>query len=117
MAKNKHLLHSLHHLLVGAALCLKGATKVSHHPFIGGIILLFGAIIISYFFYLQVKKHPSAKLNDLVHWFEALASLFTAYIFFEEGATYLPYVFLLAAVGFFIAIYVSHKKKSRAEPI
>ena len=113
MAKNKHLLHSIHHLIVGLGLGLKGITKISHHPVIGGVILLFGAIIIFYFLYLQLKKQANAKLNDLVHVFEALASLFTAYVFFKEGATYLPYVFLLASIGFFIAIYVSHKWKKR----
>ena len=117
MAKNKHLLHSLHHLLVGVALCLKGAAKVSHHAFMGGLILLFGVTIISYFFYLQITKHATRKLTDLVHWFEAFASLFAAYIYFEEGATYLPYIFVLASIGFFIAIFVSYKKNRRVATV
>lgn len=111
MAANKHLLHSVHHFLVGFALTLKGFTKIAHHPFIGSIILLFGLIILVYFFYLVIKKHPNEKLVDIIHWFEAFASLFTAYVFFQEGATYLPYVFLLASLGFFIAIFISHRRR------
>ena len=112
-AKNK-ILDSLHHLLIGFALTLKGINKISHHPVIGSIILLFGIIILGYFLYIVIKKHTDKTLVYIIHWFEAIASLFTAYVFFEEGATYLPYAFLLAAIGFFIAIIVHHTKKHPA---
>ena len=108
--KNK-ILSSVHHLLIGFALTLKGLDKVSHHPIIGSIILLFGLIILGYFLYIVIKKHTDKKLVYIIHWFEAIASLFTAYVFFKEGATYLPYAFLLAAAGFIIAIIVHHTKK------
>jgi TRAP-type uncharacterized transport system fused permease subunit len=111
MGKDRHFLHSIQHFLIGSALTLKGFDKLSHHPFIGGIILSFGIIILIYFFYLLFKKHPSKKLSLLVHWFEAIAALFTAYIFFQDGAKYLPWMFLLASIGFFISIFVSMKKR------
>lgn len=113
MIEKTRIVHSIHHFLVGFSLTLKGITKISHHPVIGSIILLFGLIILAYFLYVLLRSHPAEKLGHIIHWFEALASLFTAYIFFEEGAKYLPYVFLLAAVGFFISIFVSHKKATR----
>jgi hypothetical protein len=116
MARRKEILHSVKHFLIGTALTLKGADKIGHHPLIGSIILLFGLIILVYFFYLLIKKHPSEKLGHIVHWFEAIASLFTAYIFFQEGATYLPWAFLLASIGFFISIYVEHRKAKHADP-
>lgn len=113
MARNKQALHAVKHLLIGGALTLKGFDKIGHHhPVIGSMILLFGLIILFYFFYLLIKNHPSEKLGHLVHWFEAIASLFTAYIFYAEGATYLPWVFLLAAIGFFLSIYIEHRKSS-----
>ena len=112
MAANKEIIHSINHFIVGFVLSLKGITKLSHHVVIGSIILLFGVIILGYFLYVVIKKHPSNSLSQTVHWFEALSCLFTAYILFEEGAKYLPYGFLLAAIGFFIAIYVTHKKES-----
>ena len=82
-----------------------------HHAIIGSIFLLFGITILSYFIYVLFKKQPSHNLELMVRWFEALASLFTAYIFFTEGKTLLPYVFLLASIGFFISVYVFYKKK------
>lgn len=114
MPKRNKILNAAHHLLIGFALTLKGIDKVAHHPVIGSIILLFGIIILGYFLYIVIKKHPDNKLVYIIHWFEAIASLFTAYVFFEEGATYLPYAFLLAAVGFIIAIIVHHTKKHPA---
>lgn len=110
MRRNNRFLEPFQHFLVSFTLILKGFDKVSHHAVIGSIILLFGFIIFGFFLYSIIKKHHNEQFTLIAHWFEAIACLFTAYIFFTEGATYLPYVFLLAAIGFFIAIYVHHKK-------
>jgi hypothetical protein len=112
MAAKNHLLRSIHHFLTGAILITKGISKISHHAVIGSLILLFGLMILSFFFYTLLKKRHGENFELMVHWFEALVALFTAYIFFTEGARYLPYVFLLASIGFFIAIYVHHRKKA-----
>ena len=115
MVGRKQLLHSIHHLITGAVLIIKGVDKISHHPFIGGLILFFGVVILSYFIYALNKKQHSHNLELVVHWFEALVALFMAYIFFSEGKTFLPYVFLLAAIGFFISIYLIYKKAKGLE--
>jgi hypothetical protein len=49
-------------------------------------------------------------MHILIHFFEGLVSLFIAYIFFKEGKKYVHYGFILAAIGFFIATYVSFTK-------
>ena len=110
MTRKKQVLHSIQHFLIGLALTLKGGDKLSHHPFIGGLILSFGIIILVYFFYILIRKPSGTNLSNFVHWFEAIACLFTAYILFRDGARFLPYVFLLASIGFFIALYISYKK-------
>ena len=113
MEGRKNKLNAITHLLVSFALVLKGLDKLSHgHPVIGSILLAFGLIILFYFIYLARNKKHSVLLDDLVHLFEALAALFVAYIYYNEGSNYLHYVFLVAALGFFIAIYVSRKKRS-----
>jgi drug/metabolite transporter (DMT)-like permease len=111
MAGKKHLLHSIHHFLTGAVLVIKGIDKTAHHAMLGGLILLFGVLILSFFVYTVTKKRLSHQLEGMVRWFEALVTLFTAYIFFTEGKTLLPYVFLLASIGFFISVYMFYKKK------
>ena len=113
MVGKSHLLHSMHHLLIASLLILKGFLKFSHYPVLGSIILLFGIIILVYFFYVLSKKQTRKGLDLTVHLFEAIVSLFTAYISFQEGARFLPYVFLLAAVLFIIASYVSYFKKGQ----
>ncbi len=109
MAEKKHLLHSIHHCLTAAVLIIKGIDKIPHHAFIGSLILLFGVIILAYFIFTVIKKHPDKHLEPGVRWFEALVALFMAYIFFSEGKSILPYAWLLAAIGFFISIYVYYK--------
>ena len=110
MAGNKHLLHSFHHLLIGVILILKGSDKFPHHHLLGGLIFSFGVIIILSFIYIILKKDHSRGLSIIVHLFEALACLFTAYIFYEDGKKYLQYFFLLASFGFFISVVILIRK-------
>ena len=117
MASTKSLLKYFYHPIIAFTLILKGYTKlVSHHSVIGAIILAFGIMILLYFFYVMWKKYADEKLSLMIHWFEAIASLLTAWIFFSEGAKYLPYMFLLAAIGFFIGIYVHYQKLGKGVP-
>jgi hypothetical protein len=106
MVGKRKLLHSIHHLLIGIALILKGLSKFAHHQVLGGLIICFGLIILSYFIYLSIKRKESRTMHILIHLFEGFASLFTAYIFFVEGKKYLQHGFMLAAIGFFISVYV-----------
>ena len=110
MAGDKHVLHSFHHLLIGAILVLKGSDKFPDHHFLGGLIFSFGVIIILSFIYILLKKDHSRSLSLIVHLFEALACLFTAYIFYEDGKKYLQYFFLLASFGFFISVIIQFRK-------
>ena len=113
MATKNKLLSLIHHLIISVALILKGLDKFSHHKLLGGLIFCFGVIVLVYFVYVLLKQKESRTMHILIHLFEGLASLFTAYIFFEEGKKYLQYGFILAAIGFFISVYVytvKHKK-------
>jgi len=109
----KEKLHLIAHFIMGCVFLFKGYDKFSHHNLIGGIIFFFGIVTLAYFFFSLTRKRKLETLTNLVHWFEALASLFTAYIFYTEGKTYILYVFLLAALIFFIAIYISHANKKK----
>ena len=115
MAGDKHVLHSFHHLLIGAILILKGSDKFQHHHLLGGLIFSFGVIIILSFIYIILKKDHSRSLSIIVHLFEAFACLFTAYIFYEDGKKYLQYFFLLASIGFFISVVITMNKYKKTK--
>ncbi len=100
----------MHHVLIGGVLVLKGYDKFHHHPVLGCIIFLFGIIILGYCLYVLFSSRHNPVLPILFHLFEALVLLFTAYIFFTEGKKYLPYVCLLASIGFFISVFVLYKR-------
>ena len=110
MKNKKHILEALHHFIVGFFLTIKGFDKFTHHHLIGGIIFTFGIIILLYFLYEISAKKQGRTLKLLVHLFEGLALLFTSYIFFEDGKTYLPYITLTASIGFFISVFVIYIK-------
>ncbi len=109
-----HRFGTLAHALTGFALALKGYTKMTdHHAVIGGIILFSGLVIIGYVLYERKQKTHSRMLGVGIHFLEGLALLFTSWVYFEEGKTYLPYVTLIAAIGFFITVPFIYRKNKR----
>jgi len=110
--KNKLL--SIHHLFVAIILMTKGFDKIQHHhSFIGWTILLLGIIALLYFIFIKISKKPHLLLELIMHLFESIALFLTTYVYFQEGKTLLPYVTLIAAIGFLIATLLhlkAHKK-------
>jgi TRAP-type uncharacterized transport system fused permease subunit len=104
MKKKKHGLEIFHHLLTGFVLTLKGVEKFEHHQLIGLIILASGILVLSYILYDVIKKGTGTTMKILMNAFEGIAWLFTTYVFFEEGKKYLPYVTLVASIGYFISV-------------
>jgi hypothetical protein len=117
MAGNKKILHSLHHFLTAAILITKGIDKIGHHSVIGATLLLFGLTILVYFIYTLFQEQHNQRLEYVVRWCEGIVALLMAYLFYSEGKTFLPFVFLLSAIGFFISIYVYHKKARNSPPV
>lgn len=115
MGQKQQRLNSVLHLLLATTLILKGADKYPHHNVLGGLMLLFGIIVLFYFIYTVVKRKESRKMHIVILLFEALVSLFIAYIFFEDGKKYVQYVFILAAVGFFISAYIASRHTAPQE--
>jgi hypothetical protein len=111
MPGKRQLIHNLQHFLTGAVLILKGIDKFPHHHFIGGLIFSFGLIILIYFVFAALRKVHSPAMHIMIHLFETVVYLFTAYIFYSEGSKYLHFVFLLASIGFFISAIVAYKKR------
>jgi FtsH-binding integral membrane protein len=111
----KHLL-SIHHFFVALILITKGFDKIQHHhSFIGSIILLLGLIVLVYFIFIKLSKKSHYLLEVIIHLFESIALFLTSYVYFNEGKTLLPYVTLIAALGFSIATFLhirGHKKHS-----
>lgn len=111
MVNKRQRLNSALHLLLATTLILKGADKFAHHNILGGLMLLFGIIVFAYFIYTVLKKKENKTMHILILLFEALVSLFIAYIFFEDGKKYVQYGFILAAIGFLISTFVVIRQK------
>jgi hypothetical protein len=114
MKHRKHFLEIFHHLLTGFILTLKGIEKFAHHQLIGLIIMASGIIVLLFFLYDVVKKGMGTVLKILVIGFEGVAWLFTTYVFFEEGKVYLPYVTLVASIGYFVSVVVIILRRNRS---
>jgi hypothetical protein len=106
MYNKKHFKKAIHHLIIGVLLILKGVDKYSDHQFIGGCIVFMGTVIILYFMFDLIWKKEGIVLKSFVHLFEGLALFFTAYVYYKEGKTYLPYITWLASLVFMIWFFV-----------
>ncbi len=113
MSGKKTVIEAFHHVLLGCLLTLKGIDKIAHHPFIGGVILCFGLILIGYFIYIIRRKSVNKTLSLMAHTFEGMAILLITYVLLQEGKTYLPYVTFAAAIGCFVAVVVIYRKAER----
>ena len=115
MAILKHKYGTIAHIMTGAVLILKGYAKITdHYAGVGSIILLFGLAIIGYVIYESRQKKHSPLLVIAVHFFEGLALLFTTYVYFDEGKTYIQYLTLAAAIGFFVAVFIMYKRYKKS---
>jgi FtsH-binding integral membrane protein len=102
----KHLL-SIHHFFVAVILLTKGFDKIQHHhSYIGWTILLLGMTVFVYFIFIKLSKKSHSLLELIIHFFESIALFLTTYVYFQEGKTLLPYVTLIAAIGFLIATFL-----------
>ena len=106
--KNKLL--SIHHFIVAVILLSKGFDKIQHHHnLIGWTILLLGIIVLSYFIFIKLSKRPHSFLELIIHFFESIALFLTTYVYFQEGKSLLPYVTMIAGIGFLIATIIHLK--------
>ena len=116
--KIKKQLLSIHHFIVAVILLSKGFDKIEHHhSIIGWTILTFGIIIMSYFIFIKLSKKPHTTLELMMHLFESIALFLTTYVYFHEGKTLLPYVTLIAAIGFLLATILHIKRHKKHTPV
>ena len=116
--KVKANLLSIQHLFVALILIPKGYDKIEHHyNFTGWIILLMGIIVLSYFIFQKLTKSKNHLFVIGVHLFESIALFLTSYIYFEERKSFLPYMTIIAGIGFLIAtiIHITKINKTKTE--
>lgn len=112
--KIKQQLQSIYHFIVAIVLMTKGYDKIEHHhSIIGWIIFLFGVIILGYFIFLKVSQKPHSSLEIIIHLFESIALFLITYVYFEQGKSLLPYITLLAGIGFLIAAILHLKRHKK----
>jgi hypothetical protein len=112
----KKRLISLQHLIVAIILMTKGFDKIQlHHLIIGWVILTLGIIILIYYIYIKIAQKPHISLEILANIFESTALFLTAYVYFHEGKSLLPYFTLVPAAGFLIVAYLHYSRHKKLE--
>lgn len=115
-SKLKTNLIAMQHLVVALILIPKGYDKIQHHyNLIGWIILSMGIVVLGYFIYQKIKKTTNHYVTIAVHLFESIALFLTSHVYFIEGKRFLPYITLLAGIGFLIASLLHSYKLVKAK--
>jgi len=113
----KKQIQSIHHFFVAIILLAKGLAKIQHHhSLIGWTILLLGVLFLLYFLWIKQTKKSNILLEFSMHIFESLALFLTTYVYYQEGKTYLPYVTLVAGIGFLAAALLHVKDLKTHKP-
>ena len=114
MAGNRHVLHSFHHLLIGAILILKGSDKFPHHHLLGGLIFSFGVIIILCFIYIILKKDHSRSFRHYCSSFWS-TGMFIHRIYFLWGREKIPPVLFppgFIRIFYFCNYFIQKRKEA-----
>lgn len=104
------------HVAASFTLITTGLNNSDRFPVAGYSISAFGVLVMSYFLYRKRKGGNSAVAKSGILFLEAAALVLAAFLSHKTGKTYLPYVILAAALGYFIAfgiqLYRARKEKS-----
>lgn len=96
----KKRLESFSHILTGAAIAMKGISKLEHPETIwAGLLLLF---IAAGFILIGLLHHRLQRARPLAYLGEALVMGIVGYVFLHEGKTYLPWISFGTSLVFFI---------------
>jgi hypothetical protein len=116
MANKKHVLESIHFLLIGFSIFFEGLSEMNERTVTGIIMCFFGVILLAWFFYAVKTKQDHFILKMMAHSFEVIALVVTAWIFFQEDKKYLQWVTLLSALlllGATLMMYFKRQKSLR----
>ncbi|MBK6275861.1 MAG: hypothetical protein IPF58_14755 [Saprospirales bacterium] len=115
-SKIKSNLFSIQHILVALVLIPKGLDKIEHHHIFYWLDDSINGN--NYFRLLYLSKITKTKNHFLligIHLFESISLFLTSYVYFEEGKKFLPYVTLIAAIGFLVAMMTHITKIKKQE--
>lgn len=91
------------HFITAIVLLLKGYDKLSTGSHVSGFIIFsFGIIILLITFLDRTLKISHLRTKWIVYLIEAIAFLIIASLYFKENKVYLPYVYLVPSLIFFV---------------
>lgn len=116
MNRRTALLQKLVHLLAAFAILMKALAKLEHPEGSWPVIMLFLAatitIVLITVFHERLHRHERL-LDASVYAIESVVMAIVAWLYFHEGARWLPYAFVIASVGFAIAFVVRLTRSPR----
>jgi len=102
------------HILTAVVLALKGYSEVTQgKPFPGLIILGIAAIVPVLLLLWRPLKMTPKQARIACYYVESPAMFLTAYMLYLEGREFHPYLFLIAALLYPAAGFISSKKFKR----
>lgn len=109
MNRRAALLQKFVHLLAAFTILMKALAKLEHPEGSWPLIMLFLAatitIVVITVFHERLHRHERL-LDASVYAIESVVMAIVGWLYFHEGARWLPYPFVIASLGFAIACVV-----------
>lgn len=117
--RRKEILQNLTHYITSFVIIMKGVSKLENFQVYYGYVILFlltgTGVILATIFHKKLEKRMK-KISAVIYFLEGLVLLLIAKLYFDEGKSILPYVFLAAGL-LSLAAGVIRITRQRSAPI
>ena len=106
------------HLCVGLSILMKGIDKVEHHPFIGGVLIFAGLLVIVFSIKHNKIESKFGKIKYFVFGVESVVMALIGYSYYQDGSNLIHYAYFIVALMFIAAIpttYFLHDSQAKKE--
>ncbi|HET8885779.1 MAG TPA: hypothetical protein VFM70_05430 [Salinimicrobium sp.] len=113
MAHKKSKFEKIQFLLLSIVLFATAMNRMDAYPVMAYIIMGMSLILLLFFILGFVKKKKNHQLQVAGFICESIGLIFTAFVFLKDGKVFIPYMFILAAMGFFLAATIGFRRNRK----
>ncbi|MDP3582105.1 MAG: hypothetical protein Q8S39_09210 [Ignavibacteria bacterium] len=87
---------------------MKGIDKVEHHPFIGGVLIFAGLLVIVFSIKHNKIESKFGKIKYFVFGVESVVMALIGYSYYQDRSNLLHYAYFIVSLMFIAAIPISY---------
>lgn len=113
MAAKKSKFEKIQFLVMSIILATTAVNRLDDYPVMSYVILGFALILVGFFILGLIKKRENQRLQVIGFICESIGLVCTAFVYLKDGKVFIPYMFILAAMGFFLAATIGFRRSRK----